>query len=380
MKKPLLLIALLLLSALLLIGPASAQEPPSVPDDPSAAARILYTVLLNAPPDQYPFFLENYLCVDYAYPIEQWTLDKTAQGDTQFTLEGVIFELIQRNRTAGWAKLAVSGVVVGNSASGAPAQAALPSEVILWLDGTWRLCPNAPLMQVISAADQSLEEASALETAQAFYLAFYSAQYPVLETLTCLPALPSILSGTNLGWSQGFEVRLPESQWSLSLIPSGPDFQIISTGQLQVFSFQRGALVAADPRLDFPEARLIRQNGWKFCTDYRPGETLVRQFAQEFFGPADANTVGRLVCRAQRQAVSAAAQEWNYNLQSLNAPASFWLDSDASDDRSQASSLNAIIGIDDQGQVISLGQVFGSSAELVKEANQWRWCQPVLPQ
>lgn len=361
---------LLLVVVIMRSQPAAAQAPT---DSPEAAAQAFYAFLLSAAAEDYPA-LGQYVCPTFNYMPEEFTAITNARADASVDLSGVRFRVEELSEDETHAVVAISGEVTVASEDGAPI-VVLPSSIEMENILGWVACPTSRPLSVISAADQNLSEDDARQAALQFYNAFYTNDQTDLLTYTCIEKQRINTNAANETY--GGYVVLPTSQWDFTLQADGYDYLVLTSGTLDLQRVSDGAQITVNDRADFPHARLIRENGWKFCEGYREPERAAVDFARAYFSDFPAEAVANLICRRYREVLYPTAADYNMVVHLVNVPEGLISDPNPTDREVPLKNLQGLVVIG-EGEAISAASVFGATAWLVREGNQWAWCQLTL--
>ncbi|KAB2904886.1 MAG: hypothetical protein F9K27_07850 [Anaerolineae bacterium] len=358
MIKRLLVLLIIAVSAM----HGQAQQPP-----PEEAARAFYDAVLNAPPDSYGQ-AASYLCLDATFTELEYQALTTARGGIPVDISGLTFTSEMMSETE--ALVSISGSVTNTT--GAIIQ--LPAEPIrMTNEGTWKICPPSPPVEIISAADTGLTEDAAFEVAINFYEAFYTGDTSVFQNLVCAQ---KILDLAQISLEKFGQFTLSENnEWGISgAEPVGYALKINTFGAFKV-NRDDGAVVALQDRDDFPNPILIRENGWKFCGSYREGERSATNFLTGFYRYATED-LDRYTCREYRTLLREPAEiNIGRDVADIRVPPEFFVVSAENPNEASVLNLEQTIILFGDGQVTSVASTFGSSARLVYEDNRWKWCQ-----
>ncbi len=363
-------VGLLLLGVVLVLmggGPSMAQSP----DDPAEAVRAFYAALFRA--EEYNEFMRR-ACIDYQLPPPMYTEMTELLDGVQVDVSGMTFTTDSISEDGQTARVRIEGQPSVQASDGPPPEVYVPyAELEVWFQvDAWRPCPPERPARIVSAADMTLSESQARQTAIDFYAAFYTGDIGRVEQLTC--AERRVMNTQGLRWSPfsrpGYAIA--PSEWDITLIPDGPDFRLESTGTLEL-TFQTDTTVQTEDRLDFPNARLIRDGGWKFCGGYREPAFDIAQFARAYILPDSNGALAPVACRALTDPLNVASADYEFAVEDIVLTGAVFQDPDPTDDRAQAINLRGVVAQTPQG-FISLAEVFGNTAELVYEAGRWQWC------
>ncbi|HLA43585.1 MAG TPA: hypothetical protein VJZ27_09130, partial [Aggregatilineales bacterium] len=85
--------------------------------------------------------------------------------------------------------------------------------------------------------------------------------------------------------------------------------------------------------------------------------------------------IARLSCPQYRNLLAEASQQWNLQISDRNVPEGIF--NSTQPGTGEANNLQGLILTTDRG-LVSIGAEFGPRAQVMKVANQWKWCQPPL--
>jgi len=358
MKQKHLMIWGLALLVLILPAPLAAQS------TPEAAAQAYYEFLLTATLEDYEQ-LGAFICDPYLF-------DRVVFEELVNARQGAVIDLgnVRYSQTESDANRATV-TISGEPRVGGGVGVALPASVALVRqeDG-WRVCPPGRHIHTARAEDMRLSEADARQAAQDFYEAFYTGDAPRVFELSCLEKLFFNLEGVNADFMGGY--ALAPNDWSFDLIPDGLDYIIQTRGSLRLVLGERSVVV--NDRADFPNGRLVRENGWKFCGGYQEGRAIVLEYLRLYFGDAPPEALIPRSCPEYQAELAQAAQNWSLNIEQVNLPTGLFPDAHRQDlPEAYLSNLQALLLIGGD-QVVSAGSEFGASVRLVRAGNQWLWC------
>lgn len=358
---------------LLLIGiiPAQAQQQQ---DEAVASASTFYDLLLTGDATDFALISEL-ICNDVEFAERQYQALVTSRQDATLSADSLSYEVTINETNANEAILTVVGEPTVTSGA---AEAFIPVREMRMVseDNLWRICPPRFPVRIISVSDQDLTLADAQLTAAAFYVAFYEGDSTLLESLVCSPLVEQVIQGSTRDYAG--RTRIEPSNWSASVEEVDGQFLIRTVGTLLLT--REGVQISADP-LDFPDARMIRENGWKFCEGYRVGEQLTFDFLRGYL-TNDGGAIVRNTCRALRVPMLESAAEISLAAQidQVVAPRGLTIRTPFEEGIGLVSGLQGTFGQLADGSLVSINDIFGDTAELIIEDARWKWCQPTLEQ
>ncbi len=367
-----------LLFLLILTTPSLfAQETPPVAGNPEQTALNFYTDLLTADAESYGL-IASYFCPDVLYRESEYrALVRARSGGTvdvsnlQVSVEPTI---------PNEAELTISGTVTASDGT----LIELPTEPMRMVEngGQWFVCPPNPPALVISPTDLALTPDTAEATVNLFYTAFYTGDTETLAGVVCAHQRNDLSQISSERYGAGRFLLNLENDWRiLELTPAGYDLSIQTGGSLRV-NRDDGAIIALQDRADFPDAHLVREDGWKFCGGYREVERAARGFLLGFYRYRT-EEIAQFACREYQEALIEAAQGWSQrDIQELRTPPDFYNPSLGAAlltaTEAEVGNLEQTILLFSSNEVLTPAQDFGSTAALIVEDNRWKWCQ--LPQ
>ena len=360
------LLSLLVVVVFGTVTPLTAQEIPQ-PDlsTPESAVLEYYAFLLSATSESFDF-LPIYVCAEYFFQRQVFEEIVAARQDAtaDFSNLTITVDEVADDNLSGTVKIS------GEPALSNGGAVDMPDSIYMVNDGNWRVCPSDSHIRVIRPEDLALTEADADAAALQFYNAFYINDQERVAAYTCVEKQEVNLLGTAENFF-GFQVM--PSEWSYTLTPDGYDLVVDTVGNLQLSIDGRPA--AVKDWLDFTDARMVRENGWKFCDGYREEERFIVDYILAYYSDTPAEDIARLSCPQYRNLLAEASQQWNLQISDRNVPEGIF--NSTQPGTGEANNLQGLILTTDRG-LVSIGAEFGPRAQVMKVANQWKWCQPPL--
>lgn len=346
-------------------GLALAQDdaPPQTPQDSALA---LYEYLLFGDlNDPAPF--RALVCDDFLFSAESLAELGVLREGAAIDFTDVTFTLTETSEDGRRATVEIDGqIAAGDWAIEIPLDA-MP----MVLEGNWRACPDVERpLTVVSPQDAALTPEDARQAAVEFYAAFYTGDLDTVTALTCAAHDRRNFDAARTAPTFGGQIL--NSPWDFDLIEDGFDLVVQTNGALSV-QLSNGEVVTVDDRDDFAAPRLVRSDGWKVCSAYRPEEAVLEQFLRLYFGDTPESQFLQVACDEHFMAIGAASRGFALTIDEIRFAPSIFEDIDPSDDRAMFVNLEPTVIIAG-GEFISAGRELGRSAQLVREGNQWRWC------